>query len=547
MATCAEVIAEFLHEAGVRRIYGLPGEGASLSILEAARRRRIQFILAHRPAAAAIMAATEGELLGRPGVCLLAQGPGVAGAVDGVAHAVLDRSPLLVLADRPSRLSRRLGARQALDQVRLFDGVARESATLSAARTERLLRWAWDRAAGLPRGPVHLDIPADQAGRPARRRGLAPLPEEPRRPSAHAVRTAARLLARRGRALTIAGLGCRSDAAAAALLDLVEHLGTPVFTTEKAKGVIPEDHPLAAGVFWGGRLEEELVGKADALLAVGLESVELLPRAWRPGTPVVVLSDAPPSGPRPYQATAEVSGDLAISLEALRAESPPGGEWSRAGWAGVGSEFKAKARGLLLEAGTAPGGEGLAPPRVVQMARTVFPRETIATVDGGAHGLVASLFWESYDRKGYLCSSGLGASGFALPAAVAAKLNLPERPVIAFTGDGGLLLSLSDVAVAARLSLALVVVVFLDGSLSLIRAAQEQRKYAPAGVALGAVDVARLAEGVGALGTEVGDEAELQKALEDALGATQPALIGVRVRGQTYRRMLEILRGRETS
>jgi acetolactate synthase-1/2/3 large subunit len=545
MATCAEVIAEFLHEAGVRRIYGVPGEGASLSILEAARRRRIQFVLAHRPAAAAIMAATEGELLGRPGVCLLAQGPGVAGAVDGVAHAVLDQAPLLVLAERPSRLSRRLGARQALDQVRLLDGVARESATLSAARTERLLRWAWDRAGHLPRGPVHLDIPADQAARSARRRGLAPEPEAPRAPSAHAVRAAARLLAHRGRALTVAGLGSRSDATSAALLELVEHLGTPVFTTEKAKGVIPEDHPLAAGVFWGGRLEEELVGKADALLAVGLESVELLPRAWRPGTPVVVLSDAP-SGPRPYQATAEVAGDLTRALEALRAESPPGGEWSRAGWAGVGGKFKARARVLLLEAGTAPG-EGLAPPRVVQMARTVFPRETVATVDGGAHGLVASLFWESYDRKGYLCSSGLGASGFALPAAVAAKLNLPERPVIAFTGDGGLLHSLSDIAVAARLSLPLVVVVFLDGSLSLIRAAQEQRKYAPDGVALGAVDVARLAEGVGALGTEVSDEADLQKALEDALGATQPALIGVRVRGQTYRKMLEILRGRETS
>jgi acetolactate synthase-1/2/3 large subunit len=369
-----------------------------------------------------------------------------------------------------------------------------------------------------------------------------PEPEQRRRPSAHAVRAAARLLARRGRALTIAGLGSRSDGAASALLDLVEHLGTPVFTTEKAKGVIPEDHPLAAGVFWGGRLEEELVGKADALLAVGLESAELLPRAWRPGTPVVVLSDAP-SGPRPYQPTAEVAGDLAYALEALRAESPPGGEWSRAGWAGVGGTDRSRARDLLLQAAAA-GGEGLAPPRVVQMARAVFPRETVASVDGGAHGLVASLYWESYDRRGYLCSSGLGASGFAIPAAVAAKLALPERPVVAFTGDGGLLHSLSDVAVAARLSLPLVAVVFLDGSLSLIRAAQEQRKYAPDAVALGALDVARLAEGVGALGTQVADEAELQKALEEALGATQPALIGVRVRGQTYRKMLEILRGR---
>jgi len=545
MATCAEVIAAFLAAAGVRRIYGLPGEGASLAVLEAARRAELDFVLAHRPAAAAIMAATEGELLDRPGVCLLPQGPGAAGAVDGLAHAFLDRSPLVVLTDRPSRTSLRLAARQRLDQVRLFDGVAKEGATLSAARAERLLCWAWERALRLPRGPVHLDVPADQAARPARRRGLAPARESRPAPSAHAVRTAARLLARRGRAVTIAGLGCRSDGAARALLELVEHLGTPVFTTEKAKGVIPEDHPLAAGVFWGGRLEEELVSKADAVLAVGLESVEVLPRAWRPRTPVVVLSDAP-SGPRPYEAATEVAGELASALAALQAESPPGGEWNLAGWAGGGGQFKARARALLAAAGGGPAGPGLSPPRVIEVARQVFPRDTIAAVDGGAHGLVASLFWESYDRRGYLCSSGLGASGFAIPAAVAAALAVPDRPVVAFTGDGGLLHSLSDVAVAARLGLPIVGVIFLDGSMSFIRAVQEQRKYAPAGVALGAVDVPRLAEGVGALGTEVDDEAGLQKALDDARGTSQPALIGVRVRGRTYRRILDILRGRES-
>jgi acetolactate synthase-1/2/3 large subunit len=544
MPTCAEVIAGFLAERGVQRVFGMPGDGASLAIMEAARKRELPFVLAGRPAAAAMMAAAEAEITGRPGVCLLGQGPAVAAAVDGVAHALLDRAPLLVLADRPSRTSLRLATRQGLDQLRLLDGVAKERATLTAARSERLLRWAWDKACRLPRGPVHVDVPADQADKPARRRGLRPQAEEPSGPSPHAVRSAARLLARRGRAVTIAGLGCRSTGAAPALRELIEHLGTPLFTTQKAKGIVPEDHPLAAGVFWGGRLEQDLLGRADAVLAVGLDSVELLPRAWRSGAPVVVLSDTP-GGPRPYQPAAEVVGDIGQALTALREASPPWGEWSLAGWAGLGERFKARARARLAEAGTGRGGEGLGPHRVVAIAREVFPRDTIATVDAGAQGLVTSVFWDTYEPIGYLCSSGLGPMGYAVPAASAARLAAPDRPIVAFLGDGALLTSLPDLAAAARLGLALVLIVFLDGSLSGIRVAQEQRSYDPVGLSLGSLDVPKLAEGLGVLATEVGDEESLRAALQEAATTAQPAVVGVRVRGQNYRRLLDVLRGRE--
>jgi acetolactate synthase-1/2/3 large subunit len=390
---------------------------------------------------------------------------------------------------------------------------------------------------------VHLDIPADEPHKPARYRGLRPELEEPSAPSPHAVRSAARLLARRGRAVTIAGLGCRSAEAARALQDLVEHLGTPLFTTEKAKGIIPEDHPLSAGVFWGGRLEQAFLSRADAVLAAGLDSVELLPRAWRPGTPVVVLRDAP-GGPYPYAATAEVVGDLARSMEALREDSPPGGEWNLPGWAGRGGRFKTRARALLAEAASGRGGAGLAPHRVVEIAREVFPREAVAAVDAGAHALLTSIFWDAYDPHGYLCSSGLAARGYAIPAAMAAKLAFPERPAVAFVGDGGLLGSLPDIAAAARLGLRLVILVFLDGSLSWIRVAQEQRKYEPVGVSLGPQPLDKLAEGLGAVGAEVAGEDDLRSALAETAQTSVPAIIGVPVRSGNYRRVLEILRGR---
>jgi acetolactate synthase-1/2/3 large subunit len=543
MATTAEAIAAFLVGAGVRRIYGVPGGGSTLDLIECARQRQIEFLLAHSEAGAAIMAATEGDLLDRPGACLLPLGPGVANAAGGVAHASLDRAPLLVLSGRSSRTGLRLAPRQDLDHGRLLEAVVKDTATITAPRAERLLQWAWSEALTPPRGPVHLDLPADEANRPARRHALRPVRDRLNSPSPSAIRAAARLLARRGRAVVIAGLGCRGSRPARALQDLVEHLGAPVLTTYRAKGVIPEDHPLAAGVFAGGRLEEELLSKADGVLAVGVDPVEMLPRPWKAGLSVVAFGEYR-VGRRPYEATHEVIADLPAALEALREALPPGGGWGLAEWAGRGGEFKARSRSLLAEAGTGRGRAGLPPHRVVEVAREVFPRQTVATVDSGTHALAVAAFWESYEPKGYLCSSGLAATGYALPVAIAAKLVIPDHPVLAFMGDGGFLRSISALATAAWQRLALVAIVFVDASLSFSRIQQEQRRYAPVGVSLGAMDIPKLAESLGALGTEVETEEELRSALKDAVSTSQPAIIAVRVRPTGYRRMLEILRGK---
>ena len=543
MGTTVEVMAAFLAGAGVRRMYGVPGAGSTLDLIEACRHRGIDFLLTHHEADAALMAATEGDLLGRPGVCLAALGAGVAGLVNGVAHAYLDRVPLLVLTGRPSRMSLRLAPCQGLDQPGLLKPVVKDSAVITAPRAERLLSRAWGKALRVPPGPVHLDLPADEADRPARRHGQRPHRERKRAPSSSAIRSAARLLARQGRAVVVAGLGCREPKAARALQELAEHLGSPVMTTYRAKGVLPEDHPLVAGVFAGGRLEEELLSKAEGVLAVGLDPVELLPRRWRSGLPVVALAEYR-TGRQPFEATVEVSADLPAALEALREALPPGGGWRLADWAGQGGEFKARSRAILAEASTGRGRTGLPPHRVVEIAREVFPRQTLATVDSGSHALTVAAFWESYEPKGYLCSSGLAAAGYALPAAIAARLVAPDRPVLAFLGDGGLLRSLADLATASWQGIPLVAVVFVDAALGLSRIHQEQKRYAPVGVSLGSMDIPKLAESLGALGTEVEDEEALRSALKDALATTQPAVIAVRVRPTGYRKMLEILQGK---
>jgi acetolactate synthase-1/2/3 large subunit len=543
MGTTVEAIAAFLAGAGVRRMYGVPGGGSTLDLIEAGRKRQLEFVLTPHEASAAIMASTEGDLLDRPGVCLAALGPGVANAVGGAAHAFLDRVPLLLLTDRFSRASLRLAERQGLESRRLLEEVIKAAATITAPRVDRLLLWAWSKALEAPRGPIHLELPADEAVRPARRSAGRPKDERPAGPSPSAIRAAARLLARQGRAVVIAGLGCRASGAARALQELVEHLGSPLFTTPRAKGVVPEDHPLAAGVFVGGPLEDDLLSKAEGVLAVGLDAVELLPRPWRAGLPVIVLAEHR-TGRRPFEPTCEVTARLPSALDALREALPPGGGWDLAEWAGRAGDFKLRGRALLAEASSARGRGGLAPHRVVEIAREVFPRQTVAVTDSGIHTLAVATFWDCYEPKGYLCSSSLASPGFALPAAAAAKLTLRDRPVLAFLGDGGFLRCMADLATAAWHRVPVVAVVFTDAALGMLRVQQEQKRYAPVGVTLGSMEIPKLAESLGALGTEVDSEEGLRAALKDAVATTQPAVIAAKVRPSGYRRMVEILLGR---
>lgn len=543
MPSCVEVVAEFLGGAGVSRIYGVPGEGASLDLLEAARGRGIPFVLICDEGSAAIMAATEGELLGRPGVCVTGPGAGAAGAVQGLAQALADRAPLLLFTDRAPLGGAELGEHRRLDHRRLLQGAVKAGATLTAARAARLLSWAWREGCQAPRGPIHLDFPSDEARRPARHRAT-PMPAPAReRPSPSAIRAAARLLTRRGRAVVVAGVGCRESGAARALLELVSHLGAPVLTTPRAKGSLPEDHPLSAGVFVGGRLDGELLAKADCVLVVGLDPGEVPARPLAASATIVSLAEDR-AGRRPFRPSLEVVADLAESLGALREALPPAGEWGLASWAGQAGAFRARARMLLAEASRSRSRSGLAPHRVVEVAREICPRETRVVVDSGAHALAVAAFWESYEPAGYLCSGRLSASGYALPAAVAAGLADPSRPLLVFTGDGGLLGSLGALATAAQHQVSMTVVVFADESLNLLRALQEQRGYPPQGTALPPTSIPALAEGLGALGILLEEEEGLAGALREALDGRRLAVIAARVRAAGYKKMLETVWGR---
>jgi acetolactate synthase-1/2/3 large subunit len=186
---------------------------------------------------------------------------------------------------------------------------------------------------------------------------------------------------------------------------------------------------------------------------------------------------------------------------------------------------------------------GLTAQRVVEIAAARLARECRVTVDAGAHMFPATLLWPVFEPNQMLISNGLSTMGFALPAAIGAALADRERPVVALTGDGGLLMCVGELLTAVRERLRIIVIVFSDATLSLIEIKQQSRNLAPAGVALEGMDWLAVARGFGVAGFVADDEAGLERAIDSARACPGPSLIEARIDRSNYGATLRAVRG----
>ncbi len=528
--TAAGGVAAALRGLGVKRMFGVPGGGASLELIDAAAGHGIDFVLARGETAAVLMAAATAEVSGTIGVALTTRGPGVAGAANGVAHAFLDRCPVMVISECPDSRQQAFASHQAFDQPGLLAPLLKGHGRLGGEGTGAAA--AIDRLSALamapPAGPVFVEL-AD-TGRPL------DIPEPPPvDPDPGAVARARALLAGARRPVVVVGLEARSVPGEAT--GLVEALGCPVLTTYKAKGVVADGHPSVVGPFTGASLEEDCVSRADLIVLLGLDPVELIPRPWPYHAPV--LDIAATKHPLHYvEPDAGLYGPLAESVKRLL----PGARisaWTSDEIAVLGTEMKRR-----MGFGRGP---GISPQEVVETARRRSAGRPRITVDAGAHMLSVMAFWECREPAEALISNGLSTMGFALPAAIAVALHEPERPVIAFTGDGGLMMCLGELSTAASRRAGVVVVVFNDGALSLIDIKQRRRGLERRGVGWPRHDFARAAEGLGCRAwraeTPEAYAAALDAALAVAVAGGGPALIDVRIDAEGYGEQFKALRG----
>jgi acetolactate synthase-1/2/3 large subunit len=528
VSALADTIVRRLRQAGTRALFGVPGGGGNLDLIEAAAANGLTFVLTSTETGGAIAALAQSEVTGLPGACLTTLGPGAASVVNGVACAFLDRAPIIVFTDsNPSGVNGGY-THQHLDQLALFRPVTKWSARLQNGN-RAVLDEAFRQLAMLPPGPVHLDCPGDVKGMPGLPGG--------RRPDAEPPWTAPEIpsafddaVAKARRVLLLVGLGARSAEDATAIRHFCETKQIPAMVTYKAKGVVPDAHPCFAGVFTNGAIERGLVEKSDLLIGVGLDPVELLPRPWAFAPPIVGISDWPmPTGHVPFAAQWIERTPAALGALEDRLKKS---DWD------LERVAKTVARNL---AAIDLNGDGLTSQRVVDVAASLLADRRV-TVDAGAHMFPATLRWPIREPSGLLISNGLSTMGFALPAAIGAAL-VDRKPVVALTGDGGLLMCAGELLTAARERLPIITIVFNDSSLSLIEIKQQARQLRPAGVAIGAVRWQELAESLGLASVGARTEDELAQAIELAAGIDGPSLIEVTVDRSNYGAMMKVIRG----
>ena len=521
MTDVAEVIAQTLKQAGVGYAFGIPG-GGTVPLIEGLRRAGIPFVVTRHETAAAFMADAHARLARRPGVCVSTLGPGATNLVTGVAHAFLDRAPVLALTGQIADDVYPVHTHQRVDIQSLMRPITKLSTVLHPTSAGEVVADAL-RVAQTPRqGPVHVQVNED-LGQLSASEVIQRLSFIPPIGSTGALDEAMRLVAKAHRPAIVAGLGLEPEAPYPALQNLAEHLGAPVVLTPKAKGAFPADHPYYAGVI--GLVSREapfdLLQCADLILAVGLDTVELV-HPWPLTQPLLWIDPAPNTEPT-VPATVELRGQMGPVLEALASVPWSGSLWTEAELAAAQPTWP-----------TETGDGRLVPTQVMQVLRAILPREAIVTCDVGAHKLLIGKYWPALSPNSFLISNGLSSMGYALPAAIGAKLAAPDRPVVCLAGDGGMAMTVAELETACRLGLDLVCIVLVDDALSLIRLKQTAQDLPPTGTEFGQVDFARVAEGYGARGDTVEDAASLREAVSQALRHGGPTLVAARISGSEY-------------
>ncbi len=529
----SEVIVQYLAAAGIRHLFGYPGD-PNIELMEAARRSGLQFVLGRREGTAGLMAEAYGFLTGRPGVCMSTLGPGSSNLVNAVAGAWLDRVPMIAISGQIERKREQTFTHQVLDHNRLFAPVSKWTTHVAPDTVATVMRKALRVATAERPGPVHITTPADVVGAEALDAAVAlpPLAALPAPPQIFAADAAAADVPARVRAArrpaVLAGIGAQRAGADRALARLAETLGVPVVVSPMAKGVLAEDHPCYAGTLdmaCNAFVWDFLKG-CDLLLAVGFDAVELI-KPWQLAVPTVHI-DATPNTDQIYPADAELVGDIASILEAIVAAWRGTAKWDPA-------EVKRHREGLRAAYYAGRVGGKLNPTDVVDLVREAAPRDAIATTDVGSHKLLVGQGWTAYAPRSLLMTNGLSSMGYSLPAAIVAKLLEPARPVVCFIGDGGLAMVQSELRLAASLGLGLLVVVFCDGSLNRIEIKQAQRNYPSWGTLIEPTDLTRLAPAMGCEGVMVDSAAALSRVLADARPQDRPLVIGARIDPTQYR------------
>ena len=513
---------ECLKAQGVRAVFGMPGT-QNLEIYDSLLRcgeGSIDHYLVRHEYAATQMADGFARSTGEVGVALTVPGPGASNASTGILEAFTDCVPvLLITGQSDSRFYAKHPAKMfhGLDQMKFFEPITKYRAIArTVGEIPAVVEGAFRAMRSGRPGPAVLEFPMDVV----RADGDPDIPgyvRGSRSPAAAAgdLRAAARRIDRFSRPVCLVGSAVIHSGAQAELRRLVEKIQAPVVVTRCAKGALDETHPLALRGS-NGYLAGEALKLADATLAIGCRFTSIDTNNWRLKLPqpLIQLDEDEREIGSEYPCELGVVGDLKATLQGLVEEV----EQRPRRWKQALETHRARF-------------EAQRPLPLLGDIRQVLPDDAILSVD--VHSIGYSAFDEyPVDRPRSFLYPCIGvALGYGYPAAIGAKVGCPDKPVVCFSGDGGFLMGMAELATAVRYDIPLVAVVVNDQALTAIKGSQlKHHQGRVIGTDLTNPNFAEVARSFGAAGKRVRNLGQFKGVLEEALAARQPTVIEVPMR-----------------
>jgi acetolactate synthase-1/2/3 large subunit len=490
----AEIVLRCLRAEGVDLVFGYPG-GAIMPLYDALEGSGVRHILTRHEQGAVFAAEGFARVTGKVGVAMATSGPGATNLVTGIADAKMDSVPLVCITGQ---------VRTAMIGTDAFQETDVFGVTLALTKWSRLVRtideipeviaegFHWARS-GRP-GPVVIDIPTDLMKAKKEFSGPAKFTPHARPADAKAdggfTDTIVALLQQASRPVALVGAGAKLSGAIPELRQLLDDLNIPTFATVHGLGAVPPQAPYYLGMvgMHGTRAANMALHETDLLLVFGARLDDRVtgdPTRFAPQAKIVHFEIDPAQLDRVRSCELAVIGDLAETIPAFHAEfrkiptsRKTGETWGTRfpDW----NEWRAIACGSE-RAELDP--RGLAQPtiRFLDELFSRLPQDSVVVADVGQHQMWAAQRYRSSSPRGFVTSGGLGAMGFALPAAVGVQLAKPETCVLCVSGDGGFQMNIQELATVHRLGLPIKMVIIDNKYLGMVRQWQQlfyQRNYA---------------------------------------------------------------------
>ncbi len=546
-----DYILDALATEQVDHLFMVPGGLVDAFLPALARQESVRPIVAAQEGGAAYMADGYARASRKFGVALCIGGPGLGNTVTPMAAAATDASAVLLLSGEVATETEGMGlfqdaSSQTLDDVEVMKPLTRYSSSVNNPKNlGHLLRRAMVEMLTPPRQPVHLSLPEDaQAGAmEARHSKIDPAIAHPSLLSISAAEASLRHLTGEaaGRApvkiVILVGAGVEHTNGEELLRRFAEEWHIPVATTLRAKGALPEDHPLSLGVFGYAGTHHAKTALTDEpldlliVLGSGLNERDTLHWSLELNPDRTILVNLSPSviglNKSGMGVVSDCASYLGWVLEQRERLAPAlkGTREARRQWL---DEILAKPR-LQDAENCASEAVPIHPARAIADLRKVFPHDGILLVDSGAHRAFAGHYWSCQESRVYISATNLGPMGWAIPAAVGVQCAVPGRKVAVITGDGCMRMHGIEVATAARYKLPVIVVVLNNAALGNVWLRAKTLGPGPAELtSLPDVDWAGFAKSLGCHGETVREPGELTAAFTRALESDGPTVIDVK-------------------